>query len=145
MSVLISRPHWQQPKSRPSSLARTGNSSVSINLLWDDVPVPPHSNASPPAAAITLLMERLSLTARQGEVLHWIAEGKTNAEISTILDCSFHTVKAHVREIFQRLGVHSRTAAAAGAYRAHIAEADALRAAAAEAAKPMPRPQRAGR
>lgn len=90
-------------------------------------------------------MEHLSLTARQAEVLHWIAEGKTNVEIGTILECSFHTVKAHVKEIFQRLGVHSRTAAAAGAYRAHIAEADTLRTAAALAAKPKPKSKRARR
>lgn len=53
-------------------------------------------------------------------VLHWIAEGKTNAEIATILGCSFFTVKAHIKVIFQRLGVHSRTAAAACAYRTYI-------------------------
>lgn len=60
------------------------------------------------------------LTQRQAEVLHWVAEGKTNTEIGTILGCSFFTVKNHLKEIFQRLGVHSRTAAAAAAYRAHI-------------------------
>lgn len=76
-------------------------------------------------ATITLLMQHLELTHRQAEVLHWIAEGKTNDEISVILGCSFFTVKNHVRKIFQRLGVHSRTAAAACAYRAHIAEAGA--------------------
>ena len=58
-------------------------------------------------------------------MLHWIAEGKTNSEIGIILECSFNTVKTHLKEIFLRLGVHSRTAAAACAYRAHIAEANA--------------------
>lgn len=34
-------------------------------------------------------MQRLELTHRQTEVLHWIAEGKTNEEIRVILDRSF--------------------------------------------------------
>ncbi|MGV3663349.1 MAG: helix-turn-helix domain-containing protein [Prosthecobacter sp.] len=80
----------------------------------------PHSHAKVLKATVTVLMQRLELTHRQAEVLHWIAEGKTNDEIRIILGCSFFTVKNHVRKIFQRLGVHSRTAAAASAYRAHI-------------------------
>ena len=79
-------------------------------------------------ASIALLVEHLGLTPRQAEVLHWIAEGKTNSEISIILECSFFTVKAHVKDIFQRLSVHSRTAAAACAFRVHLAEETRLRA-----------------
>ncbi len=63
---------------------------------------------------------RLSLTQRQAEVLHWIAEGKTNDEIGTILECSVHTAKNHMKDIFDRLGVSSRTAAAACVYRIHV-------------------------
>jgi DNA-binding CsgD family transcriptional regulator len=70
--------------------------------------------------AISILATQLKTTQRQSEVLHWIAEGKTNGEIATILGCSINTVKMHLKEIFQRLGVHSRTAAAACAYRAHL-------------------------
>ena len=77
--------------------------------------------------AIGVLASLLSLTPRQAEVLHWVAEGKTNSEIGIILECSFFTVKTHLKEIFQRLGVHSRTGAAACAYRAHIANAESLR------------------
>jgi len=70
--------------------------------------------------AAEVLRIELKLTRRQAEVLHWIAQGKTNDEIATILACSFFTVKTHTKEIFLRLGVHSRTGAAACAYRAHI-------------------------
>ena len=73
--------------------------------------------------AVSVLASELNVTQRQAEVLHWIAEGKTNGEIATILGCSINTVKAHLKEIFQRLGLHSRTAAAACAYRAHIRHA----------------------
>lgn len=74
--------------------------------------------------AIHVLSMHLKLTPRQAEVLHWIAEGKTNDEIATILGCSINTVKMHLKDIFQRLGVHTRTAAAASAYRAHICQAN---------------------
>ena len=70
--------------------------------------------------AIEILGTQRHLTPRQAEVVHWIAEGKTNNEIATIIGCSVNTVKMHLKEIFQRLGVHTRTAAAAAAYRAHI-------------------------
>lgn len=83
----------------------------------------PHSHAKALKASVDLLMRHLELTHRQAEVLHWVADGKTNDEISVILGCSFFTVKNHLRKIFQHLNVHSRTAAAACAYRAHIAEA----------------------
>lgn len=73
-----------------------------------------HLNATP----CQVLEERLSLTPRQAEVLHWVAEGKTNEEIARILGLSFFTVKNHLKEIFQRLGVHSRAAATAMACRA---------------------------
>lgn len=78
--------------------------------------------------ATGILARQLSLTPRQAEVLHWIAEGKTNGEIATILGCSINTVKMHLKEIFKRLGLHSRTAAAASAYRAHIRHANSRRA-----------------
>lgn len=73
--------------------------------------------------ATCILARQLSLTPRQADVLHWIAEGKSNGEIATILGCSINTVKMHLKDIFKRLGLHSRTAAAACAYRAHIRHA----------------------
>jgi DNA-binding NarL/FixJ family response regulator len=53
----------------------------------------------------------LGLTPRVAEVLLWIAQGKTNADIGTILGISESTVKKHVLEIFQKLGVETRSAA----------------------------------
>lgn len=67
-----------------------------------------------------MLETSLGLTPRQAEVLHWVAEGKTNEEIACILGCSFFTVKNHLKDVFQRLGVHSRAAATAMVCRAHI-------------------------
>jgi len=57
------------------------------------------------------LEEALGLTPRVAEALLWLAQGKTNSDIATILGISEATVKKHVLEIFQVLGVETRTAA----------------------------------
>ena len=57
------------------------------------------------------LQKVLGLTPRVAETLLWLAQGKTNGEIATILGNSESTVKKHVLEIFETLGVETRTAA----------------------------------
>jgi DNA-binding NarL/FixJ family response regulator len=57
------------------------------------------------------LMRALPLTARQAEVLHWLAFGKTNSEIALVLDMSPRTVNKHLEHIFAKLNVETRTAA----------------------------------
>jgi DNA-binding NarL/FixJ family response regulator len=56
-------------------------------------------------------LRALGLTPRVAEVLLWVAQGKTNPEIATILGISDQTVKKHLMEIFAVLGVETRTAA----------------------------------
>jgi DNA-binding NarL/FixJ family response regulator len=51
------------------------------------------------------------LTPRVAETLLWLSQGKTNGEIATILGNSESTVKKHVLDIFEKLGVETRTAA----------------------------------
>jgi DNA-binding CsgD family transcriptional regulator len=53
------------------------------------------------------------LTPREQQVLAWVAEGKTNAEIAGILVTAPGTVRKHLEHIYAKLGVHTRTAAAA--------------------------------
>src|SRR5271165_641962 len=53
----------------------------------------------------------LGLTTRVAEILLWLAQGKTNGEIATILGNSESTIKKRVFEIFNKLGVGTRTAA----------------------------------
>jgi DNA-binding NarL/FixJ family response regulator len=54
----------------------------------------------------------LGLTPRVAEALLWLAQGKTNSEIATILGNSESTVKKQVLEIFEKLSVETRGAAA---------------------------------
>jgi DNA-binding CsgD family transcriptional regulator len=57
------------------------------------------------------------LTAREREVLGLVADGLTNREIAEQLVLSEHTVHRHVTNILRKLGLPSRTAAAAYAVR----------------------------
>ena len=64
-------------------------------------------------------LESLGLTRRQAEVLAWLAHGKANSEIASILEISPSTVARHLEASFATLGVETRTAAAAEAF-AHL-------------------------
>jgi DNA-binding response OmpR family regulator len=55
----------------------------------------------------------LGLTSREGEVLSWLSKGKTNRDIAQILGLSPRTVDKHLEQIYSKLGVENRTAAAA--------------------------------
>ena len=56
-------------------------------------------------------LESLGLSQREAEVLFWMAQGKTNAEIGVILDISPATAKKHLENIYQKLAVEGRNAA----------------------------------
>lgn len=62
-------------------------------------------------------MEALTLTPRQMEVLRLMARGLGNVQIAERLGLSHYTVKNHVHNILERLGVRDRTEAVAHAYR----------------------------
>ena len=54
---------------------------------------------------------QLGLTPRAAEALLWLAQGKTNSDIAVILGITESTVKKHVQEMFEKLGVETRGAA----------------------------------
>ena len=51
------------------------------------------------------------LTLREAEVMHWLASGKTDAEIAALLSISPRTVQKHLEHVYVKLGVETRTAA----------------------------------
>lgn len=64
------------------------------------------------AADEQTLRSRLKLTAREAEVLLWVGRGKTNRDIADILGLSPRTINKHLEQIFAKLGVENRAAAA---------------------------------
>ena len=65
------------------------------------------------AALIEAMGLALRLTQREAEVLYWVIKGKINRDIGDILGASPATVKKHLERVFAKLGVETRTAAAA--------------------------------
>lgn len=63
-------------------------------------------------AAIEALSLQFRLTAREAEVLYWVAQGKTNRDIGDILGTRPKTITKHLEHVFEKLGVETRTAAA---------------------------------
>jgi CheY-like chemotaxis protein/DNA-binding CsgD family transcriptional regulator len=65
------------------------------------------------AATIAALGPAFGLTARESQVLYWVLQGKTNRDIGDILGTSPRTVTKHLEHVYEKLGVETRTAAAA--------------------------------
>jgi DNA-binding NarL/FixJ family response regulator len=80
---------------------------------------PRHAMATPPSPA---QLQSLGLTQREVQVLLWVMQGKTNPEIAIILGLSPATVRTHLQNIFPKLGVETRHAAAWVAWRAALGE-----------------------
>ena len=70
------------------------------------------ASASDDASAIDAIVAAWRLTAREAEVLVWVARGKTNRDIGDILGMSPRTVTKHMEHVLDKLGVETRTAAA---------------------------------
>lgn len=66
-----------------------------------------------PVDPSTTLAATYQLTAREHEVLLWLAKGKTNRDISDILGMSPRTVNKHLEHVYVKLGVETRAAATA--------------------------------
>ena len=83
-------------------MGRLGNHEFLLRLAKD-------SGTETPAE----FSSELGLTTREGEVLSWLSKGKTNRDIAQILGLSPRTVDKHLEQIYSKLGVENRTAAAA--------------------------------
>lgn len=64
-------------------------------------------------ARATVRHEARALTSRELEILSLVAEGRTNGELAHMLWISPNTVRKHLENAFDKLGVHTRTAAVA--------------------------------
>ena len=115
-------PQWleQAQKGKPGSKAAAmaafpGNELLKLQYMGKLGPnefllrLAKDSGADTPAE----FSSELGLTTREGEVLSWLSKGKTNRDIAQILGLSPRTVDKHLEQIYSKLGVENRTAAAA--------------------------------
>jgi DNA-binding response OmpR family regulator/DNA-binding CsgD family transcriptional regulator len=79
----------------------TGNQEYLLRVLDTDT-----------ANEIKTLRKRLNLTNRESEVLLWISKAKSNPEIANILGTSPRTINKHSENLYKKLNVENRTAAA---------------------------------
>jgi DNA-binding CsgD family transcriptional regulator len=77
-----------------------------------------HPPATAHAPRSLRALQSLGLSPRESEVLAWVAQGKTNPEIGTILGLSGRTIQTHLDHIYRKLDVQTRTAAVAKAMEA---------------------------
>jgi DNA-binding NarL/FixJ family response regulator len=98
--VMVNLPGSQQLVAQHIGPGGLGESMILLNL---------EQNGS--AAAERL--RQIALTPRETEVLSWVAKGKTNRDIADILGMSHRTVNKHLEHVFEKLGVETRSAAAA--------------------------------
>jgi DNA-binding CsgD family transcriptional regulator len=82
-----------------------------LSRLYADAQLRRRVRASPASARVKVLTER------EREILDLVAEGKTNAEIAMELWIAPTTVRKHLENVYEKLGVRTRTAAAAVALR----------------------------
>jgi DNA-binding CsgD family transcriptional regulator len=91
---------------------RSGNEDFTADMLHraNDVDI-----AKRYGVAITEVAEMSTsvLSRREEQVLDLVAEGRTNDEVAGVLFISPVTVKAHLRHIYEKLGVRNRVEAAA--------------------------------
>lgn len=71
----------------------------------------PTADFNPDFSSAIPLERAFGLTAREAEVLLWVAQGKSNPEISSILGAAENTIKKHLQHIFEKMGVDNRNAA----------------------------------
>lgn len=107
VTVILSTAHgacWIDPK-----IAR-----IVMSQLQPNGPTTPSDADSADCGGFALLTER------EIDVLKLVTQGLNNAEISDRLCISMNTVKTHLKNIFQKLEVEDRTAAALKALRERI-------------------------
>ena len=64
--------------------------------------------------------DEATLTMRELEALHWVANGKTSSEIAAILSLSEHTVNTYINNAIRKLDCVNRTQLVAKALRLHL-------------------------
>jgi two-component system nitrate/nitrite response regulator NarL len=109
-----------QPEELINGIRQTAGSQVVLSREVVRVLVK-HTNAKGhPLEQARSVSDHPALTPREQDVLRLIVEGADNAAIGLELSISRHTVKQHVTNIFEKLGVRTRVEAAVHAVRSGL-------------------------
>lgn len=84
---------------------------VIAQLRGDEVLI--RLNELNPEEDVQRLQQGLNITQREAEVLLWVSYGKSNSDISDVLTISPRTVQKHLEHIYEKIGVETRSSAAA--------------------------------
>ena len=137
VETLSSEPEcaWQQMQQQMEPWLSTSDKSLGLSLLAFEPPLQAfysgeHEGRYQLIRLVTpkktrtaeALQEELKLTKREAQVMYWVSFGKTNWEVAQILSMSPRTANKHLEQIFKKMNVDNRTAAAAISIR--ILEAD---------------------
>lgn len=95
------------PKSAPVGAIGEAVRAVLAGDLW----LPASAHEPQPAADAEIVARVAELTPQQRRVLDLLSDGKFNKQIAFELSVTEATIKAHLSQIFRKLGVHSRTQA----------------------------------
>ncbi len=113
----------------PKSSTTATMSEAIQQVLQGNVWVPKDLNCQPGASkeSIDIADALASLTPQQFRVANMVSQGLLNKQIAFELSVSEATVKAHMTEIFRKLGVHSRTQAALAIEQLSVSSATPLK------------------
>jgi DNA-binding CsgD family transcriptional regulator len=85
---------------------------VLIPFLWICLFIPPYSESLlrsvDGSTVIETIFQQYNITRREKEIVRLILDGKSNKEIKEALFISYHTVKNHIYNIYQKLGINTR-------------------------------------
>ncbi len=114
---LLTRPDPQGTSMRIEHTHSGGTLELVVIAEYRENEVLIRLNELNPKQDVVDLRDRLHLTLREAEVLLWVSYGKSNIDISDVLKISPRTVQKHLERIYEKLGVETRSAAAAVAIR----------------------------
>ena len=113
---------------------RNESNAVKILLPYIDstlrqVELLPNQYASPAVVEVdtSAVSDNGPLSDREAEIMKWVAMGKTNGEIGSILNVSSFTIKNHMQRIFKKLDVFNRAQAVSNFKRNYNTQSDAAR------------------
>jgi DNA-binding NarL/FixJ family response regulator len=100
-----------KPTSREDLLAAVQSRLARRNAHLDEMAAAKSAAQFNPDFSSSSPLQTQGLTAREAEVLLWVAQGKSNGDIAILLGMAEKTVKKHMSNIFTKLGLESRHAA----------------------------------